>query len=265
MPADVLIINAAVSAACFTLLWLASLRLRDVSFIDSWWALGILVLALSTRLQTGAAGPHASLLLILCAAWALRLGLYLLWRWRKHGADPRYQAIIRTAETKRGWSFAFTSGVQVFLLQGILQFIVALPVQLGQIGETGAGPGPVALAGALLAVCGIAFESIGDWQLVRFKGDPSNKGKVLDQGLWRYTRHPNYFGDTCVGWGLFLIAAETPLGLWSLPAPILLTFLLTRVSGVPMLEHQLRKSRPGYADYVARTPAFVPWWPRARP
>lgn len=260
---DILLVNAAVSAACFVLLWLLSLRLRDVSFIDSWWALGILVLAVSTRLQLETGNLHADLLLALCAAWSLRLGLYLLWRWRKHGADPRYVAIMRTAESKRGWSFAFTSGVQVFLLQGILQFIVALPVQLGQIGDAGVAPGPVAIAGALLAVIGIAFESIGDWQLVRFKSDPSNKGKVLDHGLWRYTRHPNYFGDTCVGWGLFLIAAETPLGLWSLPAPLLLTFLLTRVSGVPMLEHQLRKTRPAYADYVARTSSFFPWWPKS--
>jgi steroid 5-alpha reductase family enzyme len=259
---DILLMNAAVSAVCFVMLWLLSLRLRDVSFVDSWWALGILVLAVSTRLQLEVGGPHADLLLGLCAVWSLRLGLYLLWRWRQHGADPRYVAIMRTAESKRGWSFAFTSGVQVFLLQGILQFIVALPVQLGQIGDQGVAPGPVAITGLLLAVIGIAFESIGDWQLVRFKADPANKGKVLDRGLWRYTRHPNYFGDTCVGWGLFLIAAETPLGLWSLPAPVLLTFLLTRVSGVPMLEHQLRKTRPAYADYVARTSSFLPWWPK---
>jgi steroid 5-alpha reductase family enzyme len=204
------------------------------------------------------------LLVGLCAAWGLRLGLYLLWRWMHHGVDARYRAIMRSAETRRGWSFAFTAGVQVFLLQGILQFIVALPVQLGQIGTPVAGPGLVAIAGAVLAMSGIAFETIGDWQLARFKANPENRGRVLDTGLWRYTRHPNYFGDACVGWGLFLIAAETPLGFWALPAPILLTFLLTRVSGVPLLEDQLTKTRPGYAEYVARTPAFFPWFPRDR-
>ena len=258
----ILLTNAAVSAACMFALWLLSLRLRDVSFVDSWWALGILVLAGSTWLQVQPASAHALLLLVLCAAWSLRLGLYLLWRWRKHGADARYAAIMRSAEARRGWSFAFTSGVQVFLLQGILQFIVALPVQLGQVGMPATSPGAIAIAGALLAATGILFESIGDWQLVRFKADPLNRGRVLDRGLWRYTRHPNYFGDACVGWRLFLIAAETPLGLWSLPAPVLLTFLLTRVSGVPLLEHQLRKTRPEYADYVARTPGFFPWWPK---
>lgn len=261
---QILLYNAAASAVCMFLLWLVSLRLADVSFIDSWWALGILMLAVVTRLQTGNTGIHALLLLALCAAWSLRLGIYLFWRWRQHGPDPRYQAIMRSAKARRGWSFAVTAALQVFLLQGILQFIVALPVQLGQVGTVDDGLGPAAILGALLAVAGIMLESVGDWQLVRFKRDPLNKGKVLDVGLWRYTRHPNYFGDTCVGWGLFLIAVETPLGLWSLAAPVLLTFLLTRVSGVPMLEHQLRKTRPEYADYISRTSGFIPWWPRPR-
>jgi steroid 5-alpha reductase family enzyme len=260
---EILLVNAAVSAVCFFVLWLVSLRLQDVSFVDSWWALGIVALALSTHLQLADAGVHATLLLVLCAAWGLRLGLYLLWRWRMHGVDARYRAIMRSAEARRGWSFAFTAGVQVFLLQGILQFIVALPVQLGQIGIAGTELGLFAQAGVAVVLFGLAFETIGDWQLVRFKADPKNKGRVLDSGLWRYTRHPNYFGDACVGWGLFLIASETPLGLWSLPAPILLTFLLTRVSGVPLLEEQLGKTRPGYAEYIARTPAFVPWFPRS--
>lgn len=259
---EILLVNAAASAACFFLLWLVSLRLRDVSFIDSWWALGIVMLAASTFLQVFDAGMHAVLLLGLCAAWGLRLGLYLLWRWRQHGVDPRYRAIMRSAEVRRGWSFAFTAGVQVFLLQGILQFIVALPVQLGQVGAVEGGLGVLGGIGVVLALSGLAFETIGDWQLTRFKADPQNKGRVLDTGLWRYTRHPNYFGDACVGWGLFLIASETPLGLWSLPAPVLLTFLLTRVSGVPLLEEQLEKTRPGYAAYVARTPAFIPWFPK---
>ena len=261
---DILLLNAAVSAACFLILWLISLRLQDVSFVDSWWALGIVLLAVLTHWQLGSTGWHAMLLVGLCAAWGLRLGGYLLWRWMHHGVDARYRAIMRSAEVRRGWSFAFTAGVQVFLLQGILQFIVALPVQLGQIGTPVSGPGILAAAGALIAVSGIAFETIGDWQLARFKANPENSGRVLDTGLWRYTRHPNYFGDACVGWGLFLIAAETPLGWWSLPAPILLTVLLTRVSGVPLLEDQLAKTRPGYVDYVARTPAFFPWFPRDR-
>lgn len=261
---EILLLNAAASSVAFLALWLISLRLRDVSFVDSWWALGIVMLAITTNLQLSSPSLHANLLLTLCTIWGLRLGLYLLWRWLSHGVDARYRAIMRSAETRRGWSFAFTAGVQVFLLQGILQFIVALPVQLGQIGTPPAQLGMIAITGALIAAGGIIFESVGDWQLVRFKAKPENRGRVLDTGLWRYTRHPNYFGDACVGWGLFLVALETPLGLWSLPAPILLTFLLTRVSGVPLLEEQLSKTRAGYAEYVARTSSFIPWFPRGK-
>jgi steroid 5-alpha reductase family enzyme len=262
MLTTLLLQNVAISAACFVVLWLISLRLRDVSFVDSWWALGIVVLAVATHVEMGGTGAVGTLLAALCTVWGMRLGLYLLWRWRAHGPDPRYQAIFRSAETRRGWSFAFTSGVQVFALQGVLQFIVALPVQVGQASDTGAAPGPLVWTGAGLALFGILFESIGDWQLVRFRADPENKTRVLDRGLWRYTRHPNYFGDVCVWWGLYLIAAETAFGIWTFPAPILMTFLLTRVSGVPMLEHQLRRKRPDYDAYVARTSGFIPWPPK---
>jgi steroid 5-alpha reductase family enzyme len=176
---QILLVNAAISAACMLALWLVSLRLRDVSFVDSWWALGILALALATWWQVRPEGYNALILLGLCAAWSLRLGLYLLWRWSQHGADARYQAIMRSAETRRGWSFAFTAGVQVFLLQGILQFIVALPVQLGQIGDGPAAPGILAWIGILLTMVGIIFESVGDWQLVRFKAILRTRARSL--------------------------------------------------------------------------------------
>jgi steroid 5-alpha reductase family enzyme len=257
----ILLQNAALSAACFVGLWLISLAIRDVSFIDSWWALGIVVLALATHVETGDHRPRGLLILALTAVWGLRLGLYLFRRWRTQGPDPRYSAIMKSAAARRGWSFAKTAGLQVFLLQGVLQFIVAMPVMLGQMDDAGV-PGARAFAGAALAFFGIFFESIGDWQLARFRKDLANKGRVMDTGLWRTTRHPNYFGDTCVWWGLYLIAAETKFGVWAFPAPILVTVLLTRVSGMPLLEHQLRKNRPGYADYVARTSGFIPWWPK---
>lgn len=258
----VLSINTAISAACFVVLWLISLRLKDVSFIDSWWALGIVVIASSTALQAGAASLHALWLLGLCGLWGLRLGLYLLRRWRRNGPDHRYQVILGRAQSKRGWSFAKASLLMAFALQAPLQFIVSLPVQLGQIGDAHPGLGIAARIGIALAVAGILFESIGDWQLARFKRDPKNQGKVLDSGLWRYTRHPNYFGDALLWWGLFLIAAETPFGLWSLPGPILITALLTRWSGVPTVEGSIRKRRPDYQSYVERTPAFIPWLPK---
>jgi len=260
-PLTLLGCNALISAACFVVLWLIGLRLKDVSFVDSWWALGIVVIALATVTQFGAASQRAMLLIGLCVVWGLRLGVYLLWRWRRNGPDRRYETMLARAQSMRGWGFARASLLLVFALQAPLQFIVSLPVQLG----VAAGPvplGALAWIGTALAAAGILFESIGDLQLVAFKSDPANKGKILQTGLWRYTRHPNYFGDALLWWGLFLIAAETPLGLWSLPAPVLMTFLLTRWSGVPTVEGRMRRKRPDYEDYARRTPGFIPWLPR---
>ena len=259
--AHLLIVNAVLSAALFIFLWLFNLRLKDPSFIDSWWGLGMVVLVWTSLFSTGQGGRHAIALTILCSIWGLRLGLYLLWRWRSQGPDRRYVTMMTLAKSERGWSYATASLLLVFALQMPLQFIVALPVQLGQLG--GDAPfGPLALAGIALAALGILFESLGDFQLIRFKADPSNAGKVLQSGLWRYTRHPNYFGDACTWWGLYLIAADHGMGVWSLPGPVLLTFLLTRWSGVPTVEGRMRRKRPEYESYVERTSGFIPWFPR---
>lgn len=259
--AALLFVNALITALCFLALWLVSLPLKDVSFIDSWWALGLVVTAWVSFMNAGAAAPHAPLLTALCTLWGLRLGLYLLWRWRSHGVDRRYAAILGKAQTRRGWSFAWAALVMVFALQAPLQWIVSLPVQLGQMTDA-TTLGALAYAGTALALAGIAFETIGDWQLTRFRADAANKGKVLDTGLWRYTRHPNYFGDACVWWGLWLIAADAGFAAWSLPGPVLMTYLLTSLSGMPTVESHLTRTKPGYADYVARTSAFIPLPPR---
>jgi steroid 5-alpha reductase family enzyme len=149
----------------------------------------------------------------------------------------------------------------VFALQLPLQFIVSLPVQLGQMSGDSV-LGPVAYVGAAVAVVGILFESIGDFQLVAFKANPANTGKVLRTGLWRYTRHPNYFGDACTWWGLWLIAFDAGYGLWSMVGPILITVLLTRWSGVPTVEGRMRRKRPEYEAYVQRTSGFIPMPPK---
>jgi steroid 5-alpha reductase family enzyme len=258
----VLGVDVAVSVVLFLLLWALCVRLKDVTIVDSFWALGLLILAAAAFLQTSGAEPRKLLLLGLCALWALRLGGYLLWRWRDHGPDRRYRSLLGKAQAERGWGFAKASLLLVFAVQAPLQFVVSLPVQLGQISAAPAQIGPLGLAGAGLALIGIAFESLGDWQLTRFRKDPANAGKVLETGLWRYTRHPNYFGDACVWWGLYLIAAETPAGLWALPGPILITWLLTRWSGAPILENRLRKTRPDYVRYIETTSGFIPWPPR---
>jgi steroid 5-alpha reductase family enzyme len=254
--------NAAISAVCFIGLWLIGMRLKDVTFVDSWWALGMVVLATASFVQTGPATPHKLALAGLCIVWGLRLGIHLLLRWRRDGPDRRYKSMLGHAQTDRGWGFGLSSLLLVFALQAPLQFVVALPVQLGQAAPTAAALGPIALVGLAIGVIGVGFEAIGDWQLMVFKRDPANKGAVMDRGLWRYTRHPNYFGDACVWVGLFLIAAETRFGLWSLPGPLLIVFLLTRWSGVPTVEGRLRRSRPGYEAYVQRTSGFVPWFPK---
>lgn len=260
---QILLVNAAVLIIAILILWVIAVRIRDVSFIDSFWAFGMVVLALSTYLQVDeGALPRKNLILFLTTIWGLRLSIHLFLRWRREGEDPRYKRILGKAMEKRGWSFATASLIMVFAMQAPLLFIVCLPAQLGQIPAEPYNTGWIAFAGKVLALIGIGFEAIGDLQLTRFRADPANKGKVLDTGLWRYTRHPNYFGDTCVWWGIWLIAAETTLGLYSVIGPILITFLLTRMSGVPLLEYSLKKNRPGYADYIRRTSSFFPLPPK---
>lgn len=254
-------VNLALITGVMLLLWLLALRLKDVSFIDGVWPLGMLMLALVTLPRTDGDQTRKTLLVMLCAVWALRLGLHLLKRWRVNGADGRYTAIVEAQERNKGWSFGKTALLFVFLPQGVLAWLTSLPVQLGQVAATPA-VGWIGGIGMALAVVGILFESVGDAQLSAFRNDPANKGKVLDTGLWRYTRHPNYFGDACVWWGLWLIAAETGVGLWSIAGPLFLTFTLTRWSGIGITEKAIHKSRPGYEAYVKRTSAFVPWPPK---
>jgi steroid 5-alpha reductase family enzyme len=258
----ILALNLAISALLFFILWRVAVRINDPSFIDSWWALGVVVLAWSTFLQAPEPGAHALALLSLATAWGLRLGLYLLWRWQSHGHDRRYEKLAQRAKEKHGMSFARFALLWVFAPQMLLQFIMALPAQLGQI----APPerfGELALAGLLLSALGIIYEAVADAQLARFKADPANAGKVMDQGVWRYSRHPNYFGELCAWWGMYLIACETPYGAWSLPGPLLLTFLLTRISGAPTTEPHLTKTRPDYDAYKRRTSSFIPLPPKA--
>ncbi|WP_374276169.1 DUF1295 domain-containing protein [Brevundimonas sp.] len=254
-------LNLALIVAVMVGLWGVSLRLKDVSFVDAVWPLGMLMLALATWPRTDGDETRRFLLLWLVGIWAIRLGVHLFRRWRVYGADGRYVSLVERQEEKKGWSFAKTALLFVFLPQAVLAWLTSLPVQLGQVAPD-PGVGWIGWAGAGLAVVGIAFESIGDAQLSAFRKDPANKGKVLDTGLWRYTRHPNYFGDACVWWGLYAIAAETTPGLWSIAGPIFLTFTLTRWSGIGITEKAVSKSRPGYADYVARTSAFIPWPPK---
>jgi steroid 5-alpha reductase family enzyme len=266
MPDYVLIpaINAVVVLALFVLAWAICVAQRDCTPVDSLWGIGMGVVAVSTFLQTGGGTPRRVVLTTICVLWALRLGGYLLWRWRDQGPDGRYVRMLDKAKAERGWGYGQAAFRLVFMLQMPMLWLVCLPVQLGQIAAEPARIGVVGMAGAALAVFGLAFETLADWQLVRFRKDPANKGRVLDRGLWRYTRHPNYFGDACVWWGLWLVAAETTLGLFAIVGPAYLVFTLTRWSGVPTVEGRMRRRKPDYEDYIRRTSGFIPWPPKPR-
>jgi steroid 5-alpha reductase family enzyme len=241
------------------LLWALSLALRDASIVDIWWGPGIALVVGVAFALAGGGHPRRVLLLALVVLWALRLGGYLLWRNAGRGEDPRYQAMRR----HHGARFAWLSLVTVFGLQGVLQWLVALPLQLAQLAPGPERLGALDAAGVALYALGLGFEAVGDWQLARFRDDPTSRGRVLDSGLWRYTRHPNYFGDCTAHWGMFVVALATPWGWLGVLGPLAMTVLLLRVSGVTLLERSIGKRRPEYADYQRRTSAFIPWPPRA--
>ena len=260
MPTEALGDSALVIAAAMLALWLLSLALRNASIVDIWWGPGIALSATAAWWSAGASShPRALLLIALGWLWAARLGGYLLWRNTGHAEDPRYQAM------RRYWGarFPLISLATVFSLQGVLQWIVSLSPQLGSASPGAAPLGALDALGALLFALGLGFEAIGDAQLARFKADPANAGRVMDRGLWRFTRHPNYFGDALAHWGLFAIALGSSAGWLAAISPFVMTFLLLRISGVALLERSIGKRRPDYAEYQRRTSAFFPLPPRA--
>ena len=258
---DDLVATLALSAgAVFALLtatWLVSLKLRDVSIVDVAWGLGFVVIA-SVAFVTGDGDDgRRTLLAVLVTVWGLRLAGYIGRRKLHHsGEDPRY------GEWRKRWGdhFWIVSLGNVFLLQAVLVWIVSLPVQGASARD--ASLGWLDAVGVALWAVGLFFEGVGDAQMARFKADPENRGTVMDRGLWRLTRHPNYFGDFCVWWGIGLIALSSGAW-WSLIGPAVVTLLLTRVSGKDHLERSMSQ-RPGYAEYIARTSGFFPRPPREK-
>ncbi|GGI83966.1 membrane protein [Polymorphobacter multimanifer] len=256
--------NLVAIVVAMVILWRLAVMIKDVSFVDVVWAYGMVFLATITAfiLLDAPRGPLGWALFGLTTAWGMRLGTHLLIRWRRLGRDPRYDKILSSVMAKRQWSFSTASLVQVFLLQGPLVWLVSLPAQAGLLTDPGTPLTPLAWAGAALALFGIAFETIGDVQLETFRKDPTRRGQVLDTGLWRYTRHPNYFGDAVTWWGIWAVAIAAGAPLWVTLGPVFLTYTLTKWSGAPMLEKGLKKNRPGYADYMARTSGFFPLPPK---
>lgn len=256
-------LNFGVLVAIMIVLWLVSIRIRDVSFIDAFWAYGMAIMASTSFMQVEDPGVLAYTIWALTALWGIRLGTHLFLRWRKEGVDPRYKKILGHAMDKQGMSFAKAALLKAWAMQIPLLYMVCLPAQLGILLAGTEEPGAVAIIGAVLALIGIGFETIGDMQLKAFRNNPANKGKVLDTGLWKYTRHPNYFGDFCAWWGIWLVAAQVGWPVWvAVVGPLFLSFTLMKWSGAPLLEKSLKKNRPDYVDYIKRTSGFFPMPPK---
>lgn len=241
-----------------TVLWLVSLAIKNASIVDIFWGTGFVLVSWITFLQHAEnAAPRALLLLGLVTVWGLRLSLYILSRNLPKGEDFRY-AKWRQEHGKTWWWRSF---FQVFLLQGVLMLIIATPliVALSQVEQLPLGW--LDVTAGLLWLVGFIFEAGGDWQLARFKSNPANKGRLLTSGLWRYTRHPNYFGDAAQWWAFYLFALLAG-GWWTIFSPLIMSLLLRNVSGVALLEKTLVDSKPGYRQYVESTNAFIPWLPR---
>lgn len=245
----------AVSLALAVITWSISIPLRNVSIVDSVWAVLIAGAAYSYLWPDGVAGTRGTLALALMSVWAVRLAFYITVRNHGHGEDRRYRE-IRARNQPR---FELKSLYLVFALQAVMALVVSLPLlpAVRSVKPLGA----VDWLGALLWLFGFVWESVGDWQMARFKSAPATQGRVMDRGLWRYSRHPNYFGECCQWWGLFLIALSVGAW-WTVLSPLLMTVLLLKVSGVTLLERDIGERRPGYRQYVARTNAFIPWVPR---
>lgn len=250
---------AAAVAVLMVGLWLISIPARDVSIVDPAWGPAFVLVALVAALAGEGGASRRWLLFALTAAWGLRLGLHLLRRKLGDREEDRRYAEMRE---RKGDKFVVWSLWSIFGLQGLLVLIVSLPLQVSA--QRHGSLTAAVIPGLLLFALGLAFEAIGDEQLTRFKADPESKGKVMDRGLWRYTRHPNYFGDFCVWWGLWLIALTAGGSWWTAIGPLVMSILLIRVSGKALLERDMARRRPQYADYVERTSGFLPLPPRGR-
>ncbi len=241
-----------------TALWIVSSLIKNVSIVDLFWGFGFALTAVFYFIRTEGADPRKIILLIMVGIWGLRLSVYLAWRNIGKGEDFRYREFRKKYGESRYWWLSF---FQTFMLQGILMWLISAPL-LGAMIYTGNKQlGILDFTGILLWIIGLSFEAGGDYQLAVFRSDPSNKGKVLDKGFWRYTRHPNYFGDSAVWWGHGLICLSAGSYLPVLGS-ILMTALIIKVSGVALLEKSLEKTKPGYKEYIAKTSPFIPWFHR---
>lgn len=241
-----------------TLLWIISVVIVDVSIVDLFWGMGFVLVNLFYFLLSGDVSQRKVLVLILVSIWGLRLFIYLSWRNIGKGEDFRYQKFRQDYGPKRYWWISY---FQTFLLQGVLIMLVSLPL-LGINNEAKSGNiYYLDYLGIIVWLIGFIFEAGGDLQLARFKKNPENKGKVLNTGFWKYTRHPNYFGDIAVWWS-FAIFSIASGNYWHIVGSVFMTILIIKVSGVYLLEKTLNNKKPEYKEYIRKTSAFIPWFPK---
>jgi steroid 5-alpha reductase family enzyme len=239
-------------------LWVISVYIRNVSIVDLFWGFGFVLTNLFYFVSTEGLWLRKIILLVLVSVWGLRLSGYLAWRNMGKDEDYRYKQFRSNYGVKRYWWISF---FQTFLLQGILMWLISAPLLGAQYYGQERTLGIPDYAGIVLWITGFIFEAGGDYQLARFKADPSNKGKVLSSGLWQYTRHPNYFGDSAVWWGYGFICLGAG-SMWPVLGSVLMTALIIKVSGVALLEKNLVEKKQEYRDYIKRTSAFFPWFPK---
>jgi steroid 5-alpha reductase family enzyme len=251
------IFNFSIVFGIMFFIWLLSVLLKNAGIVDVFWGIGFIIVAWMTFFITDGYVGRKLLITAAVTVWGLRLSIHIFLRNFGMPEDRRYAAIRK----RMGKNFWWRSLFEVFGLQAILLWLISLSVQIPQISPIPDQIGSFDIAGIVIWAIGFTVEWISDQQLAAFKDDASNKDKVMDKGLWYYSRHPNYFGESLVWWGIFLIGLSVPGGIATLISPVLITFLLLRVSGVPLLEKKMAYRRPEYKDYVRRTSSFIPWFP----
>ena len=255
---DCLAVSAVAVIVLMLVTWLVGQAIGRFNVIDVSWGLGFVVVAWVAFAASSGDGDatRRAVVVTLVSVWGLRLAGYIAIRSRGKGEDPRYEEMLRRAKGDEGW-YALRA---IYLPQAIALWFISLPVQVAMFERR--EPNAVLWIGVAVWAVGLFFESVGDLQLARFRADPSNRGEVMDRGLWRFTRHPNYFGDATVWWGLWIVAAQQWVGVLTVLSPVLMTWTLTRKTGKPLLEKDIAERRPGYADYVRRTSGFFPLPPK---
>ena len=255
---NIFLVNLVAAAGLMLAGWVISLFRQNVTIADSLWGLGFVLIAWLTFFRSEGVLVRKILIVTLVTIWGVRLFTHLSRRNRGKGEDPRYAEW----RAKYGGSFWWVSLYKVFLVQALFQWLIALGVQYGQVAAAPAGLTLLDVLGAAIWTTGILIEAAADRQLAAFLAEPANKGKIMDKYLWRYSRHPNYFGESLIWWGLFVIVLATPWGFWTIISPLLITYTLLRLTGVTLMEETIFKDNPDYHEYVRKTSSFIPWFPK---